>query len=227
MMCSRNLLCIFSCLLLFIVSCKKESDKEEELKYPISLNYKSYSRGKMRMWTRDGEVLDQPKITNFAGNAFVNSFDADFYQIKFTKPDSAEIRYPGALEGFWTYKVKDSANIDFKGDVHLFSGNVFGNQASLDRSFLIYRTSIYTQPVRVISQPTSIPSVIYRADLGFKATGNKKALTIPGYLYKLRLYNRAALSSGHLFGDFNDRFLNELQDRDTLLIQTTTNNWRL
>lgn len=89
---SRNLLYIFSCLLLFIVSCKKESDKEEELKYPISLNYKSYSRGKMRMWTRDGEVLDQQKITNFAGNAFANSFDANFYQIKFTKPDSAEIK---------------------------------------------------------------------------------------------------------------------------------------
>ena len=63
---SRNLLYIFFCLLLFIVSCKKESDKEEELKYPISLNYKSYSKGKMRMWTKDGEVLDQQKITNFA-----------------------------------------------------------------------------------------------------------------------------------------------------------------
>jgi len=226
-MCSRNLLYIFSCLLLFIFSCKKESDKEEELKYPISLNYKSYSRGEMRMWTKDGEVLDQQKTTNFVGNAFANSFDANFYQIKFTKPDSAEIRYPGALEGFWTYKVKDSANIDFKGDVHLFPGTVFGNQASLDRSFLIYRTSIYTQPVRVVNQPTSIPSITYRADLGFKATGNKKALTISGYLYKLRLYNRAAIFSGHMFGDFNDRFLNELQDRDTLVIQLTKNNWIL
>jgi hypothetical protein len=222
----RNLYYIFICLLLFIVSCKKEND-EEELKYPISLNYKSYSKGKMRMWTKDGEVLDQQKITNFAGNAFVNSFDANFYQIKFTKPDSAEIRYPPALDGFWTYKVKDSANIDFKGDVHLFYGMVFGNQATLDRSFLIYRTSIYTQPVRIINQPTSSPSVIYRADLGFKATGNKKALTISGYLYKLRLYNRAAIFSGHMFGDFNELFLNQLQDRDTLLIQVTKNNWKL
>ncbi|MBB4106138.1 hypothetical protein [Pedobacter zeae] len=224
---SQNLLCIFSCLLLFIVSCKKEGDKEEVLKYPISLTYKSYSKGKMRMWTMNGEVLDQQKIANFAGNAFANSFDANFYQIKFTKPDSAEIRYPPALDGFWTYKVKDSANIDFKGDVHLFHGMVFGNQATLDRSFLIYRTSIYTQPVRVINQPTSIPPIIYRADLGFKATGNKKALMISGYLYKLRLYNRAAIFSGHMFGDFNERFLNELQDRDTLVVQLTKNNWAL
>ncbi len=224
---SRNLVYIFFCLLLFIVSCKKENDKQEELKYPISLNYKSYSKGKMRMWTINGEVFDQEKITNFAGNAFASSFDANFYQIKFTKPDSAEIRYPSALEGFWTYKVKDSANIDFKGDVHLFPGIVFANQASLDRSFLIYRTSIYTQSVRLINQPSLTPPVIYRADLGFKATGNKKALTISGYLYKLRLYNRAAIFSGHMFGDFNDRFLNELQGRDTLIIQLTKNNWGL
>ena len=128
------------------------------------------------MWTKDGEVLDQQKITAFVGNSFVNNFDVNFYQIKFTKPDSAEIKFPGALEGFWTYKVKDSANIDFKGDVHLFPGVVFGNQASLDRSFLIYRSSIYTQKIRIIDQPALTPPVIYRADLGFKATGNKKAL---------------------------------------------------
>ncbi|NII83890.1 MULTISPECIES: hypothetical protein [unclassified Pedobacter] len=228
MMRSLNLLYIFFCLLLLVVSCKKESDKEKELKYPISLNYKSYSRGKMRMWTKDGEVLDQQKINSFVGNSFDNIFNAYFHQVNFKSADSAEIRFPAALFGLWTYKVLDTANIEFKGDVQLFSNTFFGNQETLDRSFLIYKTNSSVQGVRIIPQPTLMPPVIYRTNMGFKAVGNRKKLSIPGYLYRIRLYSRGVgRGGGHMFGEFNENFLKELLDRDTLVIQVTNNNWVL
>lgn len=141
------------------------------------------------------------------GNGFANSFNANFYQIKFTKPDSAEIRFPGALFGLWTYKVLDTANIEFKGDVQLFSNTVFGNQETLDRSFLIYKTNSSVQGVRIIPEPTLIPPVIYRTNMGFKAAGSRKKLSIPGYLYRIRLYSRGVgTGGGHVFGEFNENF---------------------
>lgn len=224
---SQTLLYLSFCLMFSLSSCKKE-DKEEELKYPITLTYKSYSKAKMRMWTKDGEVLDQEKINRFVGDSFDNRFNANFYQVNFKSADSSEIRFPAALFGLWTYKVLDTANIEFKGDVQLFNNTVFGNQETLDRSFLIYKTNISVQGVRIVPQPTSIPPIIYRTNMGFKATGNKKKLSIPGYLYRIRLYSRGVgAGSGHMFGEFNENFLKELIDRDTLVIQVTKNNWAL
>lgn len=223
---SQTLLYLSFCLMFSLSSCKKE-DKEEELKYPISLKYKTYSKAKMRMWTIDGEIFDQEKINKFVGNSFDKSFNADFYQISFKSPDSADVRFPPALHGLWTYKVLDSSNIEFKGDVQLFFASVFRDQASLNRAFLIYKSNIYTQGLRIVSDPKLLPSTIYRADLGFGATGNKKTLSIPGYLYRMRLYKRASVMAGHMYGKFKESFLNELQDRDTLVIQETKNNWAL
>lgn len=208
-------------------SCKKEEEKAEDLKFPIDLKFKTYSRGKMRMWTKSGEVLEQQKIKDFVGTTFTGLFDGSFYKLQFTTKDSAKVAYPYVFDGVWTTKVLDTAHILFTGDVHLFESMVFGNQATLDRSFLIYTSNTLTRGIRIIPQPGKMPSERYQADLGFIANGNRKKLSIPGYLCKMRLYKRAASVNAHFYGEFKESFLDELQDRDTLVIQTTINNWSL
>ena len=217
---------LFGTLVLFFCSCQKEIEKDD-LKYPIVLKRKNYSKGKIRMWVKGAEVLDQQKIADYVGTAFNNVFDINFYQVEFRTPDSANVRYPAALNGVWTVKVIDTGHMEFKGDVHLFPGAVFGNQATLDRSFLIYKSNFYTKGLKTVPQQNQLPPVKYQADLSFVAKGNGKALSIPGYLYKMRLYKRAASFGGHMYGEFTESFLNELEDRDTLVIQTTENNWSL
>lgn len=209
-------LILYSSLLCFLFSCKKNSSNAD-IKFPRNLYITQViQKDEVRLYTADGEITDAIKKQNFLGQ------DKQYFNLSYKQGDSGQITFLSRDTALITSPSIKSL-VNYNNGQFIFTGLEY--LLYVDQSDILYKMLKYPNPL----SPNPLPSsntlnAIYMGKELHVGYGDFNTVKISCLSYKIKsgTSNNYDMRAGTLFNEFDKTVLSQLKTNDTLAVQESS-----